>query len=126
MSGYSEAVLERYYSPKYCGCLEADNETVRTGQVGTADNGEVIRLQLQVGKDGTIAKICFKAHGSCATIAAAMWVCEQLDQQPLAAIDTLTHQALIEALDLPNTKLHSALLAIDAAKAAKADHLPRQ
>jgi len=118
MLQYSDDVLERYYDSKYVGMMDASDPDVRTGQAGTPESGEVVRIQMKVNAQGIIEVICFKAHGSCATIAAAAYVCEQLHGQPVSQIDCLSAEGIVNALNLPKVKVHSALLAIDSATIA--------
>lgn len=117
MSQYSDAVLQRYYHSDYCGVIEA-GEGVGVAQVGTAESGEVLRIHVQLNPTGVITQVRFKAQGCAALIAAADWVCERVDQQPSQVLASFSHEELIQELDLPRVKIHSALLAMDAMKAA--------
>lgn len=110
---YSQAVLDRYYQPSFAGSMDGADPNVSTHQVGTPDNGEVVRIQMKI-IDQQIVAICFKAQGSCATIAAAQLVCEQLLNQDQSAVKQLSPEKMVQILMLPKIKIHSVLLAIDA------------
>lgn len=122
MKDYSAECLEHYYHPKHCGTLNAAADNVGTAQVGSVSNGEVVRLQIAVADDGKIEQACFKAQGSCATIAAASFVCDWLQNKSLEDLDKLTVEVIVAALELPSVKIHCALLALDALQGAVADY----
>src|SRR5688500_19208081 len=78
---YSEEVLNRVREPKRVGTL--DGEHVGTGEVGTLDEGTVVRIQVRKSGD-RIAEARFKVFGCSAAIASASLVAEGLEG---AAID---------------------------------------
>lgn len=122
MKDYSDECLEHYYHPKHCGSLDSNTANVGSAQVGSVSNGEVVRLQIAVAEDGKIAHACFKAQGSCATIAAASFVCDWLQGKALEDVKNLSVEVIVSALELPSVKIHCALLALDAVLGAVADY----
>jgi len=119
---YSDELLQHYRQPIGVGYFDENDANVGTGWAGTAENGDVIRIQIKVN-DGVISQVCFKAQGSCATIAAGSWLVDWLSQRSVVVAREFDCQELIDALALPRTSRHSALLAHDALNAAIADCL---
>lgn len=118
MERYSDSLLKHYYSGDFVGRMNEKDSAVYTGEVGSEEGGEVVRVQIKINDNAIIEDICFKAHGSCATIAAAAFVCEQLKNKSVDEINKLTAEKIVKALEMPKVKIHSALLAIDACKNA--------
>lgn len=117
MKPYSDAALQRYYHSDYCGVI-GDGPGVGSAQLGTAESGEVVRMQVQLDEAGVIRQVRFKAQGCCALIASAALLCELADQQSSHVVATISHEEIIKTLDLPRVKIHSAVLALEALKAA--------
>ena len=51
---YSEQVLDHYENPRNVGSFDKGDGTVGTGMVGAPACGDVMKLQIKVGKDGVI------------------------------------------------------------------------
>jgi len=123
---YSAAVQDHFEHPRQVGVLDAADSAVGTGVAGALSQGAVIRLQIRINAQGLIADSRFKAYGCPATIAAgslaADWVRGRTPEQALA----IGNRQIAEALALPPLKIHCAVLAEEAVKAALADWQNKQ
>ncbi len=114
---YSAAVLERVRNPKRVGVLPEDSPEVGTGQSGTLDAGTMARIQIRV-KDGRIVETRFKVFGCSAAIAAAGLMAEWLEGATVTQSRAFTSAQVVEALDLPEDRVHVANVAVEAARLA--------
>ena len=57
---YHENVLDHYERPRNVGSLDKKDPRVGTGLVGAPACGDVMKLQIKVGADGTIEEAVFK------------------------------------------------------------------
>ncbi len=112
---YSEKVLDHYENPRNVGSMNKDDDMVGTGMVGAPACGDVMKLQIKVGKDGVIEDAKFKTYGCGSAIE---WVKGKTVDQALAIKNT----HIAEELALPPVKIHCSILAEDAIKAAVADY----
>ncbi len=108
---YSDEVLNRVRSLERVGSLAGDD--VGTGEIGTLDEGTVVRIQVR--RDGDrIAAARFKVFGCSAAIASASLVAEWLEGAAIDAVPTLTPERVIEKLGLAPERAHVAGLAVTA------------
>jgi NifU-like protein involved in Fe-S cluster formation len=115
---YSDEVLRRVRELERVGSLDGDG--VGTGEVGTLDEGTVVRIQVR--RDGDrIAEARFKVFGCSAAIASASLVTEWLDGAPIAETMTFTPERVMETLELAPEREHVARMAVEAARRAVAD-----
>jgi NifU-like protein involved in Fe-S cluster formation len=108
---YSDEVLRRVREPQRAGSLEGEN--VGTGEVGTLDEGTVVRIQVRREGD-RIAEARFKVFGCSAAIASASLVTEWLDGAPMEAAGLMTVERVVEQLALAPERAHVARMAVDA------------
>lgn len=119
---YSDIVKIHFNNPQNVGHFDENNPGVCTGRAGCADSGDCVRIQVKI-REGMIEAICFKAQGSCATIAAASWLTSTALRQPVVQAVQISPETILTALQLPEIKKHCVLLALDAlGKACKNDH----
>ena len=115
---YSDEVLRRVRELERVGSLEGDR--VGTGEVGTLDEGTVVRIQVK--RDGDrIAEARFKVFGCSAAIASASLVTEWLDGAAIAETHTVTAERVVQTLQLAPEREHVARIAVEAARRAVAD-----
>ena len=119
---YSSKVIEHYENPKNVGTLDKNDESVGTGLVGAPACGDVMRLQIKVGEDGTITDAKFKTFGCGSAIASSSLATEWLKGKSIEEAETIKNTAIVEELNLPPVKIHCSVLAEDAIKAAIADY----
>ncbi len=119
---YSEKVLDHYENPRNVGAFGKDEEGVATGMVGAPACGDVMKLQIKVGKDGIIEDAKFKTYGCGSAIASSSLVTEWVKGKTLLEAGAIKNTQIAEELALPPVKIHCSILAEDAIKAAIADY----
>ena len=123
---YSEKVLEHYENPRNVDSFGKDDEGVATGMVGAPACGDVMKLQIKVGKDGIIEDAKFKTYGCGSAIASSSLVTEWVKGKTLDQALDIKNTQIAEELALPPVKIHCSILAEDAIKAAVADYKKKQ
>ncbi len=119
---YSEKVLDHYENPRNVGAFGKDEDDVGTGMVGAPACGDVMKLQIKVGKDGVIEDAKFKTYGCGSAIASSSLVTEWVKGKTLDQALEIKNPAIAEELALPPVKIHCSILAEDAIKAAVEDY----
>lgn len=119
---YSEKVLDHYENPRNVGSMSKDDEMVGTGMVGAPACGDVMKLQIKVGKDGVIEDAKFKTYGCGSAIASSSLVTEWVKGKTVDQALAIKNTEIAEELALPPVKIHCSILAEDAIKAAVADY----
>jgi nitrogen fixation NifU-like protein len=118
---YSDKVLDHYENPRNVGSLDKDDPNVGTGMVGAPACGDVMKLQIKLGENGTIEDAKFKTYGCGSAIASSSLVTEMLKGKTLDEAESIKNSAIAEELALPPVKIHCSVLAEDAIKAAIED-----
>jgi nitrogen fixation NifU-like protein len=119
---YSDKVLDHYENPRNVGAFEKGDATVGTGMVGAPACGDVMKLQIKVGADGTIEDAKFKTYGCGSAIASSSLVTEWVKGKTLDQALAIKNTQIAEELALPPVKIHCSILAEDAIKAAVQDY----
>lgn len=119
---YSEKVIAHYEDPKNVGSLNKEDDDVGTGMVGAPACGDVMKLQIQVDKEGVIQDAKFKTYGCGSAIASSSLVTEWVKGKTLDQALAIKNTAIAEELALPPVKIHCSILAEDAIKAAVANY----
>ena len=119
---YSEKVLDHYENPRNVGSFGKDEAGVATGMVGAPACGDVMKLQIKVGRDGVIEDAKFKTYGCGSAIASSSLATEWMKGKTLDEAETIKNTQLAEELALPPVKIHCSVLAEDAIKAAVRDY----
>jgi len=123
---YSDKVLDHYENPRNVGSFAKDESGVGTGMVGAPACGDVMKLQIKVGKDGLIEDAKFKTYGCGSAIASSSLVTEWVKGKTLDQASSIRNTEIAEELALPPVKIHCSILAEDAIKAAVADYRRKQ
>lgn len=123
---YSKKVLDHYENPRNVGSLDKNDSSVGTGMVGAPACGDVMKLQIKVGKDGVIEDAKFKTYGCGSAIASSSLVTEWVKGKTLDEALQIKNTQIAEELALPPVKIHCSILAEDAIKAAIADYKAKQ
>ena len=123
---YGEKVLDHYENPRNVGTLDKDDVSVGTGMVGAPACGDVMRLQIKVGKDGVIEDAKFKTYGCGSAIASSSLLTEWVKGKTLDQASEIKNTDIVEELALPPVKIHCSVLAEDAIKAAIDDLKSKQ
>jgi nitrogen fixation NifU-like protein len=108
---YSDEVLRRVRELQRVGVLDGDH--VGTGEVGTLDEGTVVRIQVRVDGD-RIAEARFKVFGCSAAIASASLVAEWLEGAPIDEAGMVTAERVVQTLSLAPEREHIARMAVEA------------
>ncbi len=119
---YSDKVLDHYENPRNVGSFGKEDDDVGTGMVGAPACGDVMKLQIKVGKDGLIEDAKFKTYGCGSAIASSSLVTEWVKGKTLDQAMSIKNTQIAEELALPPVKIHCSILAEDAIKAAVADY----
>ena len=119
---YSEKLIDHYENPRNIGSLDKNSEDVGTGLVGAPACGDVMKLQIKVGKDGIIEDAKFKTYGCGSAIASSSLVTEWVKGKTLDQALDIKNTHIADELALPPVKIHCSILAEDAIKAAVADY----
>lgn len=123
---YSDKVIDHYENPRNVGAFNKSDEDVGTGMVGAPACGDVMKLQIKVGKDGVIQDARFKTYGCGSAIASSSLVTEWVKGKTLDQAAEIRNRDIAEELALPPVKIHCSVLAEDAIAAAIADYKKKQ
>ena len=119
---YSVKVIDHYENPRNVGSFGKEDDGVGTGMVGAPACGDVMKLQIKVGKDGLIEDAKFKTYGCGSAIASSSLVTEWVKGKTLDQAMSIRNTEIAEELALPPVKIHCSILAEDAIKAAVEDY----
>jgi nitrogen fixation NifU-like protein len=119
---YSKELLEHYDNPRNVGTLDKTDANVGTGLVGAPACGDVMKLQIRVGKDGLIEDAKFKTFGCGSAIASSSLATEWIKGKSIDEAETIKNTEIAQHLSLPPVKIHCSVLAEDAIKAAIRDY----
>ncbi|MDD2721968.1 MAG: Fe-S cluster assembly scaffold IscU [Gallionella sp.] len=119
---YSDKLLDHYENPRNVGSMDKDDGEVGTGMVGAPACGDVMKLQIKVGRDGVIEDAKFKTYGCGSAIASSSLVTEWVKGKTVEQALEIKNTQIAEELALPPVKIHCSILAEDAIKAAVADY----
>jgi len=118
---YSDKLMDHFNNPRNVGSLDKNDANVGTGIVGAPECGDVLKLQIEVDRDGRITDAKFKTFGCGSAIAASSLATEWLKGQTVEEATELRNTEIAEELSLPPVKVHCSVLAEDAVKAAIED-----
>ena len=119
---YSIKVLDHYENPRNVVSFGKEEEGVATGMVGAPACGDVMKLQIKVGKGGVIEDAKFKTYGCGSAIASSSLVTEWVKGRTIDQALDIKNTQIADELALPPVKIHCSILAEDAIKAAVADY----
>jgi len=119
---YSDKVIDHYENPRNVGTMDKDDLSVGTGMVGAPACGDVMKLQIQVDKQGVIQDAKFKTYGCGSAIASSSLLTEWVKGKTLGEASEIKNSDIAEELALPPVKIHCSVLAEDAIKSAIQDY----
>jgi len=122
---YSDKAMDHFLNPRNTGSLDEKDTNVGTGMVGSPQCGDVMRLQLKIGKGNVIEDAKFKTFGCGAAIASSSLAVEWVKGKTIAEALKLTNSRIAKELSLPLLKVHCSVLAEDALRAALTDYLKK-
>jgi nitrogen fixation NifU-like protein len=123
---YSNKVLDHYENPRNVGTLDASAPDVGTALVGAPACGDVMKLQIKVGRDGVIEDAKFKTFGCGSAIASSSLATEWIKGMTIDQAMAVKNTQIVAELSLPPVKIHCSVLAEDAIKGAIADYRKKQ
>ncbi|CAK4024964.1 Iron sulfur cluster assembly 1, mitochondrial [Lecanosticta acicola] len=119
---YHEKVLDHYNNPRNVGSMKKNDVDVGTGLVGAPACGDVMKLQIKVGKNAQgedlIEDVKFKTFGCGSAIASSSYLTELVRGMTLEQAGKIRNTEIARELCLPPVKLHCSMLAEDAIKSA--------
>jgi len=120
-----QAVWDHFTAPHNIGTLDKNSPDVGAALVGKASRGGILNLQVKV-EDGIIKDAKFKAVGCSSTVACGSYATSMIIGTLISDIDDLTSESIASHLKLPGSKLHYAVLAEEAVRAAVANYVSKQ
>ena len=111
--GYSEPVWRLFTQTPRAGVLVGPD--TRTGTAETRANRSRLRLQARMA-GGRIADARFQAYGCPTAIAVGAWLAERVIGRSLAELGAIGAPEIQQALEIPENRLHCALMGEDALK----------
>lgn len=119
---YTPIAMDHFQNPRNAGELPDANAV---GRASSGTHGVVMKLYLKIA-GGKVEKATFKTFGCGAAIAASSILTEMVKGKTLGELQGVTNAKVNEALGgLPPFKMHCAILAEEALKAALDDHAAR-
>ena len=124
---YGPKIIDHYENPRNVGAFGTTAEAkvrkdIGVGLVGAPECGDVMQLQIKVGKDGLIEDAKFKTFGCGSAIASSSLATEWLKGKTLDQAEAIKNTQIVEELSLPPVKIHCSVLAEDAIHAALDDY----
>ena len=121
MALYSDKVMDHFRNPRNLGKME-DADGI--GEVGNAKCGDSMRMYIKVDPETqVISDVKFNTFGCGSAIATSSMATELIKGKPISGALNLANKAGVEALDgLPAQKIHCAVLAEEAVRAAVRDY----
>src|SRR3954464_8250519 len=124
---YSDKILEHYNNPRNVGSFSQGDANVGTGLVGAPECGDVLKLQILVNPEtGMIEDAKFKTFGCGSAIASSSLATEWLKGKSIDEAMGIKNTAIVEDVAPPPVKVHCAVLAEDAIKAAIKNYQEKQ
>ena len=123
---YSDKLMDHFRNPRNVGSMDKASPNVGTGVIGSADCGDVMKLQIRIDGGDRIVDAKFKTFGCGPAIAASSLATEWLKGRTVEQSAQLKNAYIAEELSLPEQKVHCSVMAEDAVRAALADWRRKQ
>lgn len=117
MKFLNDEIYAVYKNIAHAGILENQSGDIRTGTAGVLGQGDFVQFQIHI-VDQHIEHARYKVHGTAATIACCELLARTVTTLPIKEAATLDPQVLIQQLHLSRQRQTSALLAVNALRAA--------
>lgn len=109
---YNKDIMERFISPKYAGIIRGANGV---GSAQDPNTNEMIKFYINVNEDAVICEAKFKAFGSPVVIAVADATAQMIIGMPIIEAEELNEARVLNMFDdIPQERMYSIFLAIDA------------
>ena len=120
---YSDKIMELFEHPVNVGSFDVVDDSIGTGEVGSAACGDLFKLQIKVNKETKIiVDVKFKTFGCCAAITSASLATEWMKGKTLEEALQITNHDIATDLELPPLKQHCSVLVEDTIEAAIKDY----
>ena len=119
---YSDKVLDHFENPKNIGSFDKNDPSIGTALVGAPECGDVMKLQIKVGKNNKIIDAKFKTFGCGSAIASSSLATEWVKGKSVDEASMIQNTEIVTELSLPPVKIHCSVLAEDAIKGAIKDY----
>ena len=106
---YNEVVESCFFAPQHVGILDLSQPLTAHFRGGEVGRGDVFDVYLLSNKQGLIIKARFKAYGNPYLIAAAEWLCRQLEGSFVYEHPRFKYTELVQELAIPKTRYPVAL-----------------
>lgn len=106
---HSTELLEYFYNTQHAGTLDQNDPNVIVVEEGGAEQGNILRLYLQI-RNQTIVTVKFLAYSSVAATACCEYVCRWLEGKTLEQARKINAEEIMKALELPGVEIHTAKL----------------
>jgi nitrogen fixation NifU-like protein len=122
---YIERLLDHYETPRHRGAITEADVVVTGTNPGC---GDLITIYLKVGKANVAEEICFEGEGCTISQSAASILLEMVQGKPLAEIQAIDYNDLIEKLGkaVVLTRVRCATLVLETLKKAIEQYQARQ
>jgi nitrogen fixation NifU-like protein len=119
---YRDYILDHYRNPRNFGHLEHPDASAEDTNPLC---GDVIRMELNVAEDGTIAEVRFSGKGCAISQASASMLTEGVKGKSLAEVATLSRDAVLEnvGIGISPTRMKCAMLGLNVLKTAAVGEL---
>ena len=115
---YPQQVIEHFERPRNVGTLPLDAGRVGCAKLGDVNVGDVLQLQIKLNQNNIVEDAKFRALGNPYLIAGASYLTDLLIGQSVEQIQKINYVNLIDALDIPQTKMYCAVMLEDVLKSA--------
>lgn len=106
---YNERVESCFFTPKHVGVLDKTAARTVHHRTGEHGRGDFVDLYLKCDKQGTILQACFKAFGNPYLVAAAEWLCQQLEDSQIDEHPCIHYERIIDEFAIPKAHFSVAL-----------------
>jgi nitrogen fixation protein NifU and related proteins len=106
---YNELVESYFFAPNHVGIVDLSQPLSLHYSEGVAGRGDVFDFYLLCNSHGFVLQARFKAYGNPYLIAAAEWLCRQLEGSLINEHPRFNYSCLVQDLAIPKTRYSVAL-----------------